>query len=137
MIYVHGDSVFLFQRVKNIMGSFLFLLKEKKGVLWRGLKVSAIFGLGFCTHNALTIYPNELSKKSQKALAKAKSFEEEYRAKLAKVKQLRKELDENLQICRDGLANVEQLKRELEKAERPEPVETCCESHEESVWSFI
>ncbi|CAG7871896.1 unnamed protein product [Brassica rapa] len=87
--------------------------------------------------NALTIYPNELSKKSQKALAKAKYFEEEYRARLARVKERRKELDENLQICRDGLANVEQLKRELEKAERPEPVETCCEAHEESVWSFI
>lgn len=97
---------------------------------------------------------------------------QEYRARLARVKERRKELDENLQvntqemvlmhpkfvdfflkglclisvinlflmllqICRDGLANVEQLKRELEKAERPEPVETCCESHEESVWSFI
>lgn len=104
------------------MGSFLFLLMEKKGVLWRGFKVSAIFGLGFCTHNALTIYPNALSKQAQQALAKAKSFEEEYRAKLAKAKELRKELDDILQIYRAGLAKVEELKKELINAE---PVETC------------
>ncbi|CAN6813387.1 unnamed protein product [Brassica oleracea var. botrytis] len=131
------------------MGSFLFLLKVSLSCFFCSCFHLLLLDLMFLVageegstvesfeDNALTIYPNELSKKSQKALAKAKSFEEEYRAKLAKVKQLRKELDENLQICRDGLANVEQLKREVEKAERPEPVETCCESHEESVWSFI
>ncbi|KAL0733258.1 hypothetical protein Bca4012_009468 [Brassica carinata] len=104
------------------MGSFLFLLMEKRGVLWRGFKASAIFGLGFCTHNALTIYPNALSKQAQQALAKAKSFEDEYRAKLAKVKELRKELDDLLQIYRAGLAKVEELKKERINAE---PVETC------------
>ncbi|KAJ0241907.1 Uncharacterized protein HA466_0212570 [Hirschfeldia incana] len=118
------------------MGSFLFHLLEKRGVLWRGCKVSAIFGLGFCTHNALTIYPNELSRSTQQVLAKMKSFNKECGAKLAKVKEARKEVDDALQTCRAGLADVEKLKRELTKAERPEPAETCWVSHEESVWSF-
>ncbi|XP_018493303.1 uncharacterized protein LOC108863391 [Raphanus sativus] len=119
------------------MGSFLFHLLEKRGVLWRGCKVSALFGLGFCTHNALTIYPNELSKQTQQVLARAKSCEKDYRARLANVKEVRKELDDVLQVCRAELATVEEHKRELEKARQPEPVETWCESNEESAWIFM
>lgn len=42
-----------------------------------------------------------------------------------------------LQVCRAELATVEEHKRELEKARQPEPVETWCESDEESAWIFM
>ncbi|KAL0683494.1 hypothetical protein Bca4012_050342 [Brassica carinata] len=60
------------------MDSFLILLKEKKGVLWTGLReLTKQLDLDSArVYSALIIYPNELSKAAQLLLAKAKSFKE-------------------------------------------------------------
>ncbi|KAF3591510.1 hypothetical protein DY000_02026260 [Brassica cretica] len=66
------------------MDSFLILLKierslfsgEERRIVDRFKGINKTIGLGFCSHSALIIYPNELSKAAQLLLAKAKSFKE-------------------------------------------------------------
>ncbi|KAF2553297.1 hypothetical protein F2Q68_00036853 [Brassica cretica] len=71
-------------RFNNNMDSFLILLKierslfsgEERRIVDRFKGINKTIGLGFCSHSALIIYPNELSKAAQLLLAKAKSFKE-------------------------------------------------------------
>ncbi|KAF3590662.1 hypothetical protein DY000_02021659 [Brassica cretica] len=66
------------------MDSFLILLKierslfsgEERSIVDRFKGINKKNGLGFCSHSALIIYPNELSKAAQLSLAKAKSFKD-------------------------------------------------------------
>ncbi|CAA7022039.1 unnamed protein product [Microthlaspi erraticum] len=140
---------------EKMMGSFL--LKEKNGVFRKVLMGSAIFGLGFYTHDALTPYPKSLREKAKQCLAKAKSLAEERRAELNEMKRIEKKADRVVQSVKTEIAKLEiakmreefkrekmmeELKKakmmeELRKAQGRSTVGTCCESQEESVWSFI
>uniref|UniRef100_A0A1J3H002 Uncharacterized protein n=1 Tax=Noccaea caerulescens TaxID=107243 RepID=A0A1J3H002_NOCCA len=128
------------------MGSFL--LKEKNGVFWKGLMGSAIFGLGFYTRDALSPYPKSIMKEGKQCLAGTKSLAEKSRAALAELKRIEKNADQIVQSIKTEIAKLERAKmreelkkakmmEELKKAEGRCTVGTCCESQEESVWSFI
>ncbi|VVA99408.1 unnamed protein product [Arabis nemorensis] len=86
----------------------------KNGVSWRGFKVSAIFALGFYTHDALTPNRKSLVKEAEQALAEtksllaeAKSLKETTRANLAQVEAMKKLLDNLLQKYMARLAELE------------------------------
>ncbi|VVA99409.1 unnamed protein product [Arabis nemorensis] len=108
----------------NIMGTLgNFLLKN--GVLWKGFKGSAIFGLGFYTHVALTPDLTSMCKESSKVLADCKS-------KIKEAKQLVAEASSLKEFCKARVVELEETK----KAEGRYTTESGYESMEETVGSY-
>ncbi|XP_024016580.1 uncharacterized protein LOC112089939 [Eutrema salsugineum] len=88
--------------------------------------------------DALFPYSKRLVKEGEQFLAEVKSVAKARKADLAEMKKSNKIMDDLMQKVTAQIAKVEIAKLEkLKKADRRYTVGTCCESQEESVWSFI
>ncbi|XP_023642394.1 uncharacterized protein LOC111831638 isoform X2 [Capsella rubella] len=119
----------------------------RKELFGRAFAGAPMFALGYYTNDALTPNLNRIRKDAKQALAEGKSLVKERKAALAKVIETKKMLDEKvegvdtlikLEIMKKKLDDQVQLYRarlvEMEEKKKKTPMD---DTQEETEWSFI